>query len=53
MRLYRQELRTRVQSVVSGEYCQLLLSVFDAAEAEFGASASGSVSAVSSSTEVG
>jgi hypothetical protein len=38
MRLYRQELRTRVKSVVSGEYC-LLLSVFDAAEAEFGASA--------------
>ncbi|KAE9318872.1 hypothetical protein PF008_g18407, partial [Phytophthora fragariae] len=53
MRLYRQELRTRIQSVVSGEYCQLLLSVFDAAEVEFGASASGSgsvsVAAVSAS----
>ncbi|KAL4094798.1 hypothetical protein PRIC1_010452 [Phytophthora ramorum] len=44
MRLYRQELRSRIQSVVSGEYCQLLLSVFDAAEVEFGASASGSAS---------
>ncbi|EGZ04896.1 hypothetical protein PHYSODRAFT_342845, partial [Phytophthora sojae] len=46
MRLYRQELRTRIQSVVSGEYCQLLLSVFDAAEVEFGASASASGSVV-------
>ncbi|GMF35128.1 unnamed protein product [Phytophthora lilii] len=44
MRLYRQELRTRIQGVVSGEYCQLLLSLFDAAEVEFGASASGSAS---------
>ncbi|EEY59329.1 Annexin (Annexin) Family [Phytophthora infestans T30-4] len=40
MRLYGQELRTRIQSVASGEYGQLLLSVFDAAEVEFGASAS-------------
>ncbi|KAL3657261.1 hypothetical protein V7S43_017770 [Phytophthora oleae] len=39
MRLYRQELRTRIEGVVSGEYRQLLLSVLDAAEAEFGASA--------------
>ncbi|KAG3111104.1 hypothetical protein PI125_g9415 [Phytophthora idaei] len=45
MRLYGQELRTRIQGVVSGEYCQLLVSVFDAAEVEFGASASGSGSA--------
>ncbi|KAG6951298.1 hypothetical protein JG688_00013783, partial [Phytophthora aleatoria] len=56
MRLYGQELRTRIQSVVSGEYCQLLVSVFDAAEVEFGASASGSGSAsaavVSSSSAV-
>ncbi|OWZ12600.1 Annexin protein, partial [Phytophthora megakarya] len=44
-RVYRQELRTRIQGVMSGEYCQLLLSVLDAAEVEFGASASGSVSA--------
>ncbi|POM80260.1 Annexin (Annexin) Family, partial [Phytophthora palmivora] len=34
-RLYRQELRTRIQGVMSGEYCQLLLSVLDAAEVEF------------------
>ncbi|KAG2759428.1 hypothetical protein Pcac1_g28542 [Phytophthora cactorum] len=56
MRLYGQELRTRIQGVVSGEYCQLLVSVFDAAEVEFGASASGSGSAsaavVSSSSAV-
>ncbi|KUF82734.1 hypothetical protein AM588_10000439 [Phytophthora nicotianae] len=56
LRLYGQELRTRIQSVVSGEYCQLLLSVFDAAEVEFGAFASGSGSAsgavVSSSSTV-
>ncbi|KAL7678662.1 putative annexin [Plasmopara halstedii] len=38
--LYGQELRTRIENEVSGEYCQLLLSVIDAAEAEFGAFAS-------------
>ncbi|KAE9018122.1 hypothetical protein PF011_g6403 [Phytophthora fragariae] len=37
-----QELRTRIQSVVSGEYCQLLLSVFGATEVEFVAFASAS-----------
>ncbi|CAH0513679.1 unnamed protein product [Peronospora belbahrii] len=44
-RLYHQELRTRIQGVVSGEYCQLLLSTLDAAEVEFGASASVTTSA--------
>ncbi|ETM53924.1 serine/threonine protein kinase, partial [Phytophthora nicotianae] len=29
-RRYHQDLRTRIQSVVKGEYCQLLLCVFDA-----------------------
>uniref|UniRef100_M4BXY7 Annexin n=1 Tax=Hyaloperonospora arabidopsidis (strain Emoy2) TaxID=559515 RepID=M4BXY7_HYAAE len=52
MRLYHQELRTRIQGVVSGEYSQLLLSVLDAAETEFGTSASGPVSA-STSVAVG
>ncbi|KAG2510573.1 hypothetical protein JM18_008513 [Phytophthora kernoviae] len=44
MRMYRQELRIRIQSVTSGEYCQLLLSILDAAEAEFGTSESAFVS---------
>ncbi|KAG3232880.1 hypothetical protein PI124_g22042 [Phytophthora idaei] len=35
-RLYRQDLRTRIRSVVRGEYRQLLLSVFDAAGVELG-----------------
>ncbi|CAH0513681.1 unnamed protein product [Peronospora belbahrii] len=39
------QLRTRIQGVVSGEYCQLLLSTLDAAEVEFGASASVTTSA--------
>ncbi|KAG4054084.1 hypothetical protein PC123_g10778 [Phytophthora cactorum] len=35
-RLYRQDLRIRIRSVVRGEYRQLLLSVFDAAGVELG-----------------
>ncbi|KAG2989152.1 hypothetical protein PC118_g6319 [Phytophthora cactorum] len=42
MRLCVQELRARIQSMVSGEYCLVLLPVSDAAEVEFGASGSGS-----------
>ncbi|KAF4142967.1 Protein kinase domain [Phytophthora infestans] len=30
-KLYRQDIRTRIRSVAKGEYCQLLLSVLDAA----------------------
>ncbi|KAG2828070.1 hypothetical protein PC112_g8594 [Phytophthora cactorum] len=37
MRLCVQELRARIQSMVSGEYCLVLLPVSDAAEVEFGA----------------
>ncbi|KAG3114119.1 hypothetical protein PI124_g2372 [Phytophthora idaei] len=42
MRLCVQELRARIQSMVSGEYCLVLLPVSDAAEVEFVASGSGS-----------
>ncbi|CAI5741595.1 unnamed protein product [Hyaloperonospora brassicae] len=50
MRSYNQELRTRIQGVVSGECYQLLLSVLDAAETEFSTSASGPVCGSASAT---